>query len=67
VSYPRPRCKLPRRPTELRAQFHLLVFQRFDPRDYMMDHSKNPRACYTFHILSVFDIRGDSQERVLRV
>jgi hypothetical protein len=39
----------------------------FDSGDYkvwslMVYHSENPRVCYTFAVLRVFDIRGDSQE-----
>jgi hypothetical protein len=46
--------------------------QHFDSWYYkltplMTYHSQNPRTCYTFPVLRVFDIRGDSQERNLRV
>jgi hypothetical protein len=33
----------------------------------MVYHSENTRAHYTFPVLRVFDIRGDSQERSPRV
>jgi hypothetical protein len=44
----------------------------FDSRSYklrpfMVHHSENTRACRTYSVLRVFDIRGDLQETTSRV
>jgi hypothetical protein len=36
-------------------------------RSLMVYHSENTRTCYTFSVLRVFDLRGNSQERSPRV
>jgi hypothetical protein len=65
VSCPRPRKKLPRRATVLRAQFHWLAspfsLRESQIKPFLVHRSENPRACCPLPALLVLEaIRGNA-------